>query len=154
MPELQSTGSTTPTADCTSAFELAAETLARVNRQQFEVVGLEVDGHLVWSKTPPAASEPDSPRGLPPAGQAQRSMVGTTLMGSHTHTTITGVEVHVWQRGGKYLARGRYQGQPFGETLRGDVLAATARLRQLLTSTVREVFLLCVMILATADRGG
>jgi hypothetical protein len=133
MSESQPTVTSTPSADWTSAFQVAAETLARVNRQQFEVVGLEVDGQLVWSKTPPAASEPDSPRGLPPAGQAQRSMVSATLMGNHTHRTISGVEVHVWQRGGKYLIRGRLDGRPFGETLGDDDAQATARLRQLLT---------------------
>jgi hypothetical protein len=40
--------------------------------------------------------------------------------------------VHVWRRGDKYSARGRYQGQAFGETLGGDVASATSRLRQLL----------------------
>lgn len=60
-------------------------------------------------------------------------MARAELMGGHTHHTIDGVGVHVWSRDGKYLARGRYQGQAFGETLGDDVAGATARLRQLIT---------------------
>jgi hypothetical protein len=60
-------------------------------------------------------------------------MVAAELMGGHTHTTLVGIQVHVWRRGNRYLARGRYQGQSFGATLGGDPLAATAKLRQLLT---------------------
>ena len=60
-------------------------------------------------------------------------MVRAELMGGHTHSTLCGTEVHVWKRDGKYLVRGRYQGQPFGETLGANVLEATTRLRQLLT---------------------
>jgi hypothetical protein len=59
-------------------------------------------------------------------------MVRSELLGSHTHETTNHVEVHVWQRGGKYLARGRLDGRPFGETLGGDPAQAAARLRQLL----------------------
>ena len=55
-------------------------------------------------------------------------MVRAELMGSHTHRTLDGIQVHVWQRRGKYLARGRYQGQAFGETLGDNVAEATARL--------------------------
>jgi integrase len=54
-------------------------------------------------------------------------------MGGHTHTALSGTQVHVWVRGGTYLARGRYQRRPFGQTLGDDVAIATARLRQLLT---------------------
>ncbi len=60
-------------------------------------------------------------------------MIRAELMGSHTHSTIDGLRVHVWRRGSKYLARGRLQGQAFGETLGGDLAGATARLRQVLT---------------------
>ena len=55
-------------------------------------------------------------------------MVRAELMGSRTHRTLDGIQVHVWQRRGKYLARGRYQGQAFGETLGDNVAEATARL--------------------------
>ncbi len=71
--------------------------------------------------------------GKPCRGGDGREMVRAELMGSHTHVTLCGVQVHVWKRCGKFIARGRYLGQPFGETLGGDVPAATARLRQLLT---------------------
>jgi integrase len=60
-------------------------------------------------------------------------MAQATLMGSHSHATLSGITVHVWERGGTYLARGRYQGQPFGETLGEDPLQAAARLRDILT---------------------
>src|SRR4051794_32615756 len=53
----------------------------------------------------------------PSARRDGRKRVAAKLMGSHTYTTLVGVEVHVWQRGGEYLARGRFQGQVFGETL-------------------------------------
>jgi integrase len=60
-------------------------------------------------------------------------MVRAELMGGHTHTTLDGVRVHVWKRGPKYLARGRFQGQPFGETLGESETEAGARLRHILT---------------------
>jgi hypothetical protein len=60
-------------------------------------------------------------------------MVRAQLMGGHSHHTLVGVQVHVWQRGGKFLARGRYQGQPFGATLGSNVAEATPHLRQVLT---------------------
>ncbi len=61
-------------------------------------------------------------------------------MGGHTHTTLCGVCVHVWRRGTKYLARGRYQGRAFGETLGEDNARATARLRQLLNEIEEGTF--------------
>ncbi len=67
------------------------------------------------------------------ATENTRPMVRAELMGSHSHDTLCGVEVHVWMRGGKYLARGSYQRQRFGEDLGSDVTEATARLRELLT---------------------
>jgi integrase len=60
-------------------------------------------------------------------------MTRAELMGGHTHQTLIGVRVHVWRRGGRFLARGRFEGHAFGETLGSDVASATARLRQLLT---------------------
>jgi len=60
-------------------------------------------------------------------------MVRGELMGSHTHCTLSGVQVHVWRRVDKYLARGRFQGRPFGETLGSDTPHAAARLREILT---------------------
>lgn len=60
-------------------------------------------------------------------------MVRAELMGGHTHATQGGVEVHVWRRGDRFLARGRWQGRAFGETLGRDPQAAASRLRKLLT---------------------
>ncbi len=66
--------------------------------------------------------------------QRDRAMVyRAELMGGHSHRTDEGVLVHVWRRNEKYLARGRYDGQPFGETLGANEQTATSRLRQLLT---------------------
>lgn len=62
-----------------------------------------------------------------------RKMLRAELMGSHTHRTRAGVRVHIWNRDGKYLARGYLQRRPFGETLGGDELEASIRLRALLT---------------------
>lgn len=60
-------------------------------------------------------------------------MVRAELMGDHTYTVLVGVQVHVWQRCGRFLARGHYQGRPFGESLGDRVPEATARLRQILS---------------------
>jgi integrase len=59
-------------------------------------------------------------------------MVRAELLGAHSHVASRKVRVHVWLRDGKYLARGRYMGQVFGETLGNDVNEASARLRRLL----------------------
>jgi hypothetical protein len=59
-------------------------------------------------------------------------MIRAELMGGHTHATLDGARVHVWRRGPKYLARGRFQGRPFGETLGASEAEAAARLRQVL----------------------
>ena len=60
-------------------------------------------------------------------------MVRAELMGRHTHCTLCGIQVHVWQRGEQYLVRGSYQGRMFGKTLGRHVAEAVARLRRLLT---------------------
>lgn len=59
-------------------------------------------------------------------------MLRAELMGAHTHTTLCGKSVHVYRRGGRYIARGRYRRQIYGETLGENELAATSRLRQIL----------------------
>jgi hypothetical protein len=46
-------------------------------------------------------------------------MMRDELLGQHTHATEVGVDVHIWRRGPKFLARGRYNGAAFGESL-GD----------------------------------
>lgn len=112
-------------------FRIAGETMDQVKRQPFEVMALEIDGQQVWARTPPEAIV--EPLTDAPSGRDERPMVSVALMGSHTHMTLTGVVVHVWQRGGKYLVRGRLDRRPFGETLGDDSVQATARLRQVLT---------------------
>ncbi len=75
---------------------------------------------------------PTSPPPATPTIADSRRMVCAELMGAHSHETATGVQVHVWLRDGKYLARGRFHGQPFGEALGTDPLPAAVRLRQIL----------------------
>src|SRR5258708_6779365 len=74
---------------------------------------------------------------IPCSVQASRDcrekMRRAELMGGHTHATLNGVSVHVWKRGSKFLARGRFEGRPFGETIGESEFEAAARLRQLLT---------------------
>ena len=62
----------------------------------------------------------------------QRQMVQAELMGSHWHETSCGRKVYVWMRDGKYLARGRYEGEAFGEDLGADPKLAASRLRKIL----------------------
>jgi integrase len=65
-------------------------------------------------------------------GANRRQMIRAELLGAHTHAALSGVEVHVWKRGDRFLARGRALGQSFGETLGSDPICAAARLRQVL----------------------
>jgi integrase len=67
-------------------------------------------------------------------------MARADLMGGHTHSTLSGVRVHVYRRRGKYLARGRLHGRMFGETLGADDTEATARLRQLLVEIDADAY--------------
>ena len=70
-----------------------------------------------------------------------RRMIKAELLGQHSHATLCGIDVHVYVRDGKYLARGRYDGAAFGETLGDNPLAASARLRRLLTEIEEGTFL-------------
>lgn len=79
----------------------------------------------------PACSSPE-PTILRIASASPRKMVRAELLGCHTHTALCGTRVHVWKRDPTFLARGRYHGRPFGETLGSTVPEASARLRQLL----------------------
>lgn len=63
----------------------------------------------------------------------RRKMVKAELMGSHTHETKVGVNVLIYLRDGRYIARGRYNKKALGEKLGADVRSATSRLRHLLT---------------------
>jgi integrase len=59
-------------------------------------------------------------------------MVGAELAGSHFHQARDGTRVGISFRNGSYLARGRYRGQQFGETLGPDQPTAEAALRRVL----------------------
>lgn len=71
----------------------------------------------------------------------QRRMERTELFGRHSYSTEVGVDVHIWSRDGKYLARGRYQKKPFGVTLGKTPEEADANLRRLLVSIENGAFL-------------
>jgi integrase len=62
-----------------------------------------------------------------------RRMERAQLLGSHSHNTANGVRVHVYARDGRYLARGRFYGRPFGVTLGRVGKEAESTLRRLLT---------------------
>jgi hypothetical protein len=74
-------------------------------------------------------------------GPDGRQMVRAELLGSHTHKTTNGIRVHVWCRQGRFLARGRHQGRPFGKTLSADPQTASAQFRQLLVEIENRMFL-------------
>jgi hypothetical protein len=81
----------------------------------------------------PDRSAAAAARGRPPgAGAARRRMVRSELLGNHTHTTSSRIAVNISLRDGKYLARGRLNGQAFGETLGADRIKAERRLHELL----------------------
>lgn len=80
------------------------------------------------SQPPQSGSAAKQPAGDP----TDRRMVRADLLGDHSHQTTCGVQVHVWQRNGKYLARGRYQGKRYGEDLGSDSVQAAANLRRLM----------------------
>lgn len=61
-----------------------------------------------------------------------RKMVRSELMGDHTHKTSVGVNVHICERNGQYMARGRFERRPFGETLGADPQEAKSKLIELL----------------------
>jgi hypothetical protein len=70
----------------------------------------------------------------------RRRMIPAELLGGHSHMTTCGKGVHVWIRDGKYLARGRYQGRPYGVALGTDEREAVAALRRLLVELEDATF--------------
>lgn len=83
--------------------------------------------------------QPNTPE-LPPPQDAKRRMVRAELMGSHTHRAINGIEVHVWIRDGKFIARGRYDRRQFGKSLGSKEVEAISRLRKILTDLEAGAF--------------
>lgn len=63
------------------------------------------------------------------------------LLGSHSHSTITKVNVHVWLRDNRYLARGSYRGRRFGVTMSACPIEAASQLQQLLVEIENGSFL-------------
>jgi integrase len=61
-------------------------------------------------------------------------MVRAELLGAHTHPAADGTNVHIWQRGAVYLARGRYQRQRFGESLGDEEKRAAMRLMEVIAT--------------------
>jgi integrase len=59
-------------------------------------------------------------------------MIKAELLGNHQHQTVNGFSVHVWQRDGKFILRGSFQGQRYGLTVGSDQLTAAHQLRKLL----------------------
>ena len=68
-------------------------------------------------------------------------MMRAELLGQHSHLTTCGIEVHVWLRDGKYLARGYFQRRQFGKNLGSDPVVAASLLRHLLTDIENGTFL-------------
>ena len=68
-----------------------------------------------------------------------RRMTQAVLFGSHTHLTASGKRIHIWQRGGRYIARGRIHGRHFGETL-GCETQAPLKLRRMLALLDDEAY--------------
>lgn len=73
--------------------------------------------------------------------KAPRQMVQAKLLGAHSHTTVNGVNVQIWERSGKYLARGRHEGEPFGVTLGGGERDAASELRRVMAEIEAGTFL-------------
>ena len=69
-----------------------------------------------------------------------RKMEWAQLLGQHTHETIDGTKVNIWIRDGKYLARGSFQKQRFGEQLGKDPHEAASRLRLMMVDMENGVW--------------
>lgn len=68
-------------------------------------------------------------------------MARAELLGQHSHQTICGKNIHIWQRAGKFIARGYINGKQFGETLGADKNEAAARLRRLMVDIENGAYL-------------
>lgn len=71
-----------------------------------------------------------------------RQMVRAALFGRPSYSTTTGTQVHIWQRDGKYIARGRFQGRQFGLDLGKDPNKADSLLRQLMSDLESGAFVM------------
>lgn len=62
----------------------------------------------------------------------RRKMEKATLGGLHSHRSVSGISVHIFQRDGKFIARGRFQRRQFGVTLGTSETDSLPSLRKLL----------------------
>jgi len=92
--------------------------------------------HARDKMTSPEPGSNPTPDGRLPA----RRMVAATLSGQHEFATERGEKVQIWLRQGRYLARGRCEGQQFGVTLDMDAAAASHELRRLVTELENGTF--------------
>src|SRR4051812_22896004 len=74
------------------------------------------------------------------AARARPKMIRVEMLGSHSHESSNGVGIHVWQRGGQYIARGYYKGARFGEGLGNDLKCAQTRLMEVVAEIGRDVY--------------
>lgn len=69
-----------------------------------------------------------------------RKWLRAELLGKHLHRTRNGISVYVVERKGKYMARGRFLGKNYCETLGGNEADAESRLRELLSELEKDTF--------------
>ena len=70
-----------------------------------------------------------------------RKMVSSQLQGKHMHETRSGVKVHIYERQGRFIARGSMDNRPFGQTLGESEVEAESKLRDMLVSIDRSTFI-------------
>jgi integrase len=113
------------TCKATESGDDAARLLAFL--KDSDSVTLTLSSLEVGDKKPSIVPTPTS------ASADKRRWLRAELMGSHSHATNCGADVHVWKRGEAFIARGFFGGQRYAETLGSTTTQATTRLRQLLT---------------------
>jgi hypothetical protein len=86
------------------------------------------------------SSEPQGST-APAAPAPKRKMVSAELSGKHKHTTSNGVNVHIWRRRNRYLARFRHNGRQTGPTLGATEQEAEVALRRLMVQLEDGTFL-------------
>lgn len=96
-----------------------------------------MDGEHGYSQKSSSSEGPASEQ----ARKDRRRMVRSELLGQHTHQTVCGKSIHIWQRAGKFIARGYVDGKRFGETLGEDPKDAAARLRRLMVEIENQAYL-------------
>src|SRR5579871_1259054 len=101
---------------------------------------MEVDSETRRRVAGNELSAPNHP-GRDPTLKRNRLMTRSQLMGAHSHRAENGTWVHVYQRDGKFLVRGRFENHQFGKELGHDPAAAAAGLRRLLAELENGTFI-------------